>query len=48
MSDGAFLLLAAAVTVAFIVAVLATSPDRTHRNPHTDHQRPRWHTRPRR
>jgi hypothetical protein len=45
MSDGAFLILAALVVTAFIVGVLASTPDPTRRNPHTDEQRPRWHTR---
>ena len=48
MSDGAFLMLAATVAAVFVIAVLVTNPNPERRNPHTDHQRQRWHTRPRR
>ena len=44
MSDGAYLLLAATVSLLFVVAVLASNPE--GRNPHVDARRQRrWWTR---
>jgi hypothetical protein len=44
MSDGAYLLTASLVALLFVLAVLATNPER--RNPHVDARRQRrWWTR---
>lgn len=46
VSDGAYLLLAAAIAAVFVVAVLASNPE--GRNPHVDARRPphSWWRRP--
>jgi hypothetical protein len=43
MSDGVYLLLAAALAVVFVLAVFATNP--VDRNPHVNARRRRWHVR---
>ena len=47
MTDGTFLLVASVVAAVFVIAVLAINRDPVRRNPHTDAERPRWHTRTR-
>ena len=43
MSDTGFLILAVFVAGLFVAGCVLTNPER--RNPHTDADRPRWHTR---